>query len=156
MDKVPMTPEGHAALTTELAALKAERPKVSAAIGTAAAEGDLKENAEYHAQREKQGMMEAKIRDIEDKLARAEVIDPSQLSGDKVKFGARVTLEDVDSGKKVEYRVVGPVEAQMQKGNISVESPLARALVNRRQGDEVTVNVPGGERTYLIAKVSWS
>lgn len=156
MDKVPMTPQGHAALTTELAALKAERPKVSAAIGTAAAEGDLKENAEYHAQREKQGMMEAKIRDIEDKLARAEVIDPSQLGGDKVKFGARVSLEDVDSGKKVEYRVVGPVEAQMQKGNISVESPLARALINRKEGDEVTVNVPGGERTYVISKVSWS
>ena len=151
-----MTPEGHASLHAELALLKAERPTVSAAIGTAAAEGDLKENAEYHAQREKQGMMEAKIRDIEDKLARAEVIDISQLGGDKIKFGARVTLEDVDTQKKVEYRIVGPVESQMAKGNISVESPLARALINRSAGDEVTVNVPGGERTYTITKVSWS
>lgn len=151
-----MTPEGHASLHTELAALKAERPKVSQAIGVAAAEGDLKENAEYHAQREKQGMMEAKIRDIEDKLARADVIDPSQFGGDKVKFGAHVTLEDVDTGKTVQYRLVGPVESQMAKGNISVESPLARALINRSAGDEVTVNVPGGERTYAITKVSWS
>lgn len=150
-----MTPEGHAALHAELAALKIERPKVSQAIGTAAAEGDLKENAEYHAQREKQGLMEARIRYIEDKLARAEVIDTSQLSGDKVKFGARVTLEDVDSGKTVEYRLVGADEAKTGKGNISVESPLARSLINRSVGDEVTVNVPGGERTYAIKKVAW-
>ena len=108
-----MTPEGHAALTTELTALKAERPKISQEIGVAREHGDLKENAEYHAAKEKQGLNEARIAEIEDKLARAEVIDPSTLSGDKVKFGAIVELEDVDNGKVVTYRLVGPDESDI-------------------------------------------
>lgn len=150
-----MTPEGHTALKTELEKLKAERPLISKAIGEAMEEGDLKENAEYHAQKNRQGMVEAKIRDIEDKLSRAEVIDPSKLSGDRVKFGARVTLEDIDSGAVVEYRLVGPDEADVDKGSISVTSPVARALINREVGDEVKVRAPGGMRTYEIQAIGW-
>ena len=156
MDKVPMTPEGHAALTTELNQLKSvERLKISKEIGVAREHGDLRENAEYHAAKEKQGMIEARITEIEDRLARAEVIDPSGFTGDKVKFGAHVTLEDADSGKTIEYRIVGPDEANIEKGTISVTSPVARALIGRETGDEVTVIAPGGKKTYEIAKVRY-
>ncbi|AKF07050.1 transcription elongation factor GreA [Sandaracinus amylolyticus] len=156
MEKVPMTPEGHAALTEELNHLKSvERPKISKEIGVAREHGDLRENAEYHAAKEKQGMIEARINEIEDKLSRAEVIDPSSFTGDKVRFGAHVTMEDVDSGKVVEYRIVGPDEADLEKGTISVTSPVARALIGREPGDEVTVNAPGGKKTYEITKVRW-
>jgi len=156
MDRVPMTPDGHAALAAELSALKAERPKISQEIGIARDHGDLKENAEYHAAKEKQGMCEARIADIEDKLARAEVIDPSTLSGDKVKFGALVELEDMDNGKLVTYRLVGPDESDLQKGKISITSPVARALVGKEVGDEVKVQTPGGVRHYEISAVRWS
>ncbi|GAB4205299.1 MAG: transcription elongation factor GreA [Sandaracinaceae bacterium] len=157
MDKVPMTPEGHAALLAEVTHLKnVERPKISKEIGVAREHGDLRENAEYHAAKEKQGMIEARIAEIEDKIARADVIDPSTFSGDKVKFGAYVTLEDTDSGKRVRYRIVGPDEADLKKGTISVTSPIARALIGRRVGDEVTVNAPGGERVYEISEVAWT
>ncbi|MEM9188374.1 MAG: transcription elongation factor GreA [Myxococcota bacterium] len=156
MEKVPMTPEGFEALKVELAKLKAERPLISKAIGEAMEEGDLKENAEYHAQKDRQGMVEAQIAKIEDAIARAEVIDPSKLSGDKVKFGAKVTLEDVDSGKIVEYRIVGPEESDIDKGTVSVTSPIARALINREVGDEVQVKAPGGLRVYEIQEISWS
>lgn len=156
MDKVPMTPEGHAALTTELNQLKSvERLKISKEIGVAREHGDLRENAEYHAAKEKQGMIEARITEIEDRLARAEVIDPSGFTGEKVKFGAHVTLEDADSGKTIEYRIVGPDEANIEKGSISVTSPVARALIGREAGDEVTVIAPGGKKTYEIAKVRY-
>jgi transcription elongation factor GreA len=155
MDRVPMTPEGHAALTEELAALKAERPKISQEIGVAREHGDLKENAEYHAAREKQGICEARIAEIEDKLSRAEVIDPSTLSGDKVKFGAIVELEDMDNGKMVTYRLVGPDESDIEQGKISITSPVARALVGREVGDEVRVQAPGGLRTYEVSDVRW-
>lgn len=156
MDKVPMTPEGHAALTTELNQLKSvERLKISKEIGVAREHGDLRENAEYHAAKEKQGLIEARITEIEDRLARAEVIDSSAFTGDKIKFGAHVTLEDVDSGKMIEYRIVGPDEANLDKGTISVTSPVARALIGRETGDEVTVNAPGGKKTYEIAKVRY-
>ncbi|MFW6067339.1 MAG: transcription elongation factor GreA [Myxococcota bacterium] len=155
MERVPMTPEGFQALKEELARLKAERPKISQEIGTAREHGDLRENAEYHAAKEKQGLNEARIADIEDKLSRAEVIDPSQLSGDRVKFGARVLLEEVDSGKEVTYRIVGPEEADIDEGTISVTSPVAKALINREVGDEVKVRVPGGLRTYEIVEVRW-
>ena len=156
MEKVPMTPDGHAALTEELAHLKSvERPKISKEIGVAREHGDLRENAEYHAAKEKQGMIEARINEIEDKLSRAEVIDPSSFSGDKVRFGAYVTMEDVDSGKVLDYRIVGPEEAELEKGTISVTSPVARALIGREPGDEVTVNAPGGKKTYEITKVRW-
>ena len=150
-----MTPEGHAALTEELAALRAERPKISQEIGVAREHGDLKENAEYHAAREKQGICEARIAEIEDKLSRAEVIDPSTLGGDKVKFGAIVELEDMDNGTMVTYRLVGPDESDIKEGKISITSPVARALVGREIGDEVRVKAPGGLRTYEVSDVRW-
>ena len=153
MDKVPMTPDGHAAMHTELAHLKSvERPRISKEIGIAREHGDLRENAEYHAAKDKQGMIEARIRELEDKIARAEVIDPSGFSGAKIKFGAFVALQDADSGKKVQYRIVGPDEASMEKGSISVTAPLARALIGRQAGDEVTVTAPGGERTWAVLR----
>jgi transcription elongation factor GreA len=151
-----MTPEGHAALTEELAALKAERPKISQEIGVAREHGDLKENAEYHAAREKQGICEARIAEIEDKLSRADVIDPSTLGGSRVKFGAIVELEDIDNGKVVTYRLVGPDESDIKKGKISITSPVARALVGREVGDEVRVQAPGGVRNYEVSDVRWS
>src|SRR5688500_12494532 len=127
MERVPMTPEGHAALVVELKHLKTvERPRISDEIGTAAAHGDLKENAEYHAAREKQSHVEGRILDIEDMLARAEVIDTTTFSGEKVKFGAYVTLVD-DSDREIKYRIVGPGEASTEKGSISVTSPVAKA-----------------------------
>ncbi len=153
-----MTPRGHAALKDELAALKAERPKISNEIGTAAAHGDLKENAEYHAAREKQGLVEARIRQIEDQLARAEVIDPKGLSGSAIKFGATVHLEDADTGKEIVYCIVGSEEAQTAQpgeGKISITSPVARALINREIGDEVKVKTPGGLKTYEVVDVRW-
>ena len=155
MDRVPMTPEGHAALAAELNALKAERPKISQEIGIARDHGDLKENAEYHAAKDKQGMCEARIADIEDKLARAEVIDPSTLSGDKVKFGAFVELEDMDNGKLVTYRLVGPDESDLEQGKISITSPVVRAIVGKEVGDEVQVHTPGGVRNYEASDVRW-
>jgi transcription elongation factor GreA len=155
MDKVPMTPEGHAALKEELARLRAERPKISHEIEVAREHGDLRENAEYHAAKDKQGLVEARIRELEDKISRAEVIDIAKLSGDRVKFGARVKLEDVQSGKIVEYRIVGPDEADIDKGTISVTSPVARAVINREVGDEVRVKAPGGVRAYEIVDITW-
>ena len=155
MDRVPMTPEGHAFLSSELAALKTERPKISREIGIAREHGDLKENAEYHAAKEKQGLTEARIAEIEDRLARAEVIDPSTLSGDRVAFGAMVKLEDMDAEKVVTYRLVGPDESDLKQGKISITSPVARALVGKEIGDEVRVQTPGGIRTYEIADLCW-
>jgi len=156
MERVPMTPAGHAALTAELNALKAERPKISQEIGIAREHGDLKENAEYHAAKDKQGMCEARIAEIEDRLARAEVIDPSTLGGDKVKFGAFVELEDMDNGKIVTYRLVGPDESDLKQGKISITSPVARAIVGKEVGDEVRVETPGGVRNYEVSDVRWS
>ncbi len=156
MDKVPMTPQGHVALTEELHQLKTfERPKISKEIGIAREHGDLRENAEYHAAKEKQGLVEARIGEIEDRLARAEIIDPSTFTGEKIRFGAFVTLEESDSGKVIEYRIVGPDEADLEKGTISVTSPVARALIGREPGDEVTVNAPGGKKLYEVTKVRW-
>jgi transcription elongation factor GreA len=155
MDKVPMTAEGHEALKGELDRLKAEMPAISKAIGVAREEGDLSENAEYHAQKERQGMVQARINKIEDVLSRAEVIDTASLGGDRVKFGARVTLEDIENGKTVVYRIVGPEEADVDKGSISVTSPVARAIINREVGDEVSVKAPGGVRAYEICKIDW-
>jgi transcription elongation factor GreA len=156
MERVPMTPEGHAALQSELKHLKLERPKISEEIGTAALHGDLKENAEYHAAREKQSHVEGRIMDIEDQLARAEVIDTTGFSGDKVKFGAYVTLVDIETDKELSYRIVGPGEASTDKGSISVTSPVAKAIVGRVVGDEVQVHAPGGVKRYEIQDVRWS
>ena len=155
MERVPMTPEGHAALTAELVALKAERPQISQEIGIARDHGDLKENAEYHAAKDKQGMCEARISVIEDTLSRADVIDTSKLGGDKVKFGAFVDLEDVDNGKVVTYRLVGPDESDLEQGKISITSPVARAIVGKEVGDEVRVQTPGGVRNSEVSDVRW-
>jgi transcription elongation factor GreA len=157
MEKVPMTPEGHAALKEELNHLKSvERLKISKEIGVAREHGDLRENAEYHAAKDKQGLIEARIAELEDRIARAEVIDTSRLGGSRVAFGAWVTIEDVDNGSQVTYRIVGADEANLDKGTISVTSPMARALINHEVGDEVKVKAPGGVRTYEVIDLRWS
>lgn len=155
MERAPMTPEGFEALKVELERLKAEMPKISLEIGVAIDHGDLKENAEYHAAKEKQGMVVARMSDIEDKISRAEVIDSSMLGGERVKFGAIVELEDIDSGKSVTYRLVGADEADVESGTISITAPVARALIGKEVGDEVKVRVPGGLRTYEVSDVRW-
>lgn len=154
MERAPITPKGFAALKEELARLKAEMPKISQEIGVAREHGDLKENAEYHAAKEKQGMTAARIADIEDSIARAEVIDPTELSGEIIRFGATVDLEDFD-GNAVTYQIVGRAEADIKAGTISVTSPVARALIGREVGDEVKVKAPGGVKTYEIVDVRW-
>lgn len=151
-----MTPEGHQALTAELKQLlTVERPKISKEIGIAREHGDLRENAEYHAAKEKQGHIEARIAHLEGMLSRAEVIDQSQMGGDRVKFGATVTLEEVESGDEKTFRIVGPEEADVKQGTISVTAPMARACINHEVGDEVQVNAPGGVRKYQIAEIKW-
>ena len=153
--KVPMLAEGHRKLTDELRRLRIEeRPAIVEAIEDARAHGDLSENAEYHAAKERQGHVEATIADLEDQLSRAMVIDPTTLSGDKVVFGATVTLNDED-GKKVRYQLVGQVEADATHGRISYNSPLGRALIGRQKGDEVEVSTPSGDRYYEIKKIEF-
>jgi transcription elongation factor GreA len=154
VEKMPMLQEGYDTLTTELRRLKAERPQIVDAIEEARAHGDLSENAEYHAAKERQGQIEASISDIEDKLSRAQIIDPKSLSGDKVVFGATVTLHDEDD-KPIRYQIVGQTEADANAGRISYNSPLGRALIGRRVDDEVEVTVPSGDRYYLISKVEF-
>jgi transcription elongation factor GreA len=154
-DKEPMLEEGFAKLTDELKRLRIEeRPAIVEAIEAARAHGDLSENAEYHAAKERQGHVEATIADLEDKLSRAMVIDPTSLSGDKVLFGATVTLKDED-GKKVKYQLVGQVEADAKDGRISYNSPLGRALIGRQAGDEVEVTTPAGDRYYEVKKIEF-
>ena len=148
-----MTPRGAAKVKEELARLKAERPKISREIGIARDHGDISENAEYHAAKERQGMVEAQIKDLEDKLARAEIIDPARLSGNKVRFGATVSLSNVETSETSTYQIVGADEASIEEGTISVSAPLARALIGKETGDEVTVSLPGGRRTYEITDV---
>jgi transcription elongation factor GreA len=151
-----MTPEGHQALVAELKQLQTvDRPRISKEIGIAREHGDIKENAEYHAAKETQGLMEARIAHIEGMLSRAEVVDTAQLSGTHVKFGARVTVEDVESGVEKSFRIVGAEEADVAKGMISVTSPMARACINHEVGDEVRVNAPGGARNYQIIDLKW-
>lgn len=150
-----MTPRGAKLLEEELAALKAERPKISKDIGTAIEHGDLSENAEYHAAKERQGINEAKIRDLEARLALAEIIDPSKLSGDKVKFGATLTLTNLATDEEVRYQIVGAHEADIDKGLLSISAPLARALIGKSIGDEVTLKLPIGERSYEIGNVEY-
>ena len=154
-DKVPMLAEGHRKLSEQVRHLKTvERPAIVEAIESARAHGDLSENAEYHAAKERQGHVETTIAEIEDQLSRAMVIDPSTLSGKKVVFGATVTLVDEDK-KKVKYQLVGQVEADAKDGKISYNSPLGRALIGREVGDEVEVSTPSGDRYYGIAKVEF-
>lgn len=154
-ERVPMTPKGAAKVREELARLKAERPKISRDIGTARDHGDISENAEYHAAKERQGMVEAQIKDLEDKLSRCEVIDPARLSGTRVRFGATVSLANVDTDEQSTYQIVGADEANIDEGTISVSAPLARALIGKEVGDEVTVTLPAGKRTYEILEVSF-
>jgi transcription elongation factor GreA len=154
-EKVPMLAEGHRKLSDQLRQLKmVERPEVVEAIEVARAHGDLSENAEYHAAKERQGQIEATIADLEDQLARAIVIDPTTLSGKKVVFGATVTLIDEDD-KKVRYQLVGQAEADARDGKISYNSPLGRALISREVGDEVEFSTPSGDRYYEIEKVEF-
>jgi transcription elongation factor GreA len=154
-EKVPMLEEGHRKLSDEVKHLRqVERPAIIEAIEAARAHGDLSENAEYHAAKERQGHVEATIADIEDQLSRAMVIDPKSLSGDKVVFGATVTLLDEDD-KKVKYQLVGQNEADARVGRISYNSPLGRALIGRQKGEEVEVSTPSGEKYYKIAKVEF-
>lgn len=150
-----MTPEGYEALKETLKDKKAEIHRLAKAIGEAAEEGDLKENAEYHACRERQGIVKAQVDEIEDKLARAEVIDTTGLNGERIAFGAWVTLGDIDKGDEVTYRIVGADESDVDAGMISVTSPIARALINREVGDEVKVKTPGGVRSYEVVDVAW-
>ena len=153
-DKVPMLEEGHRKLSDDLKRLRSERPEIVEAIEVARAHGDLSENAEYHAAKERQGQIEASIADVEDKLSRAMVIDPTTLSGDKVVFGATVTLIDEDE-KKVKYQLVGQTEADARVGRISYNSPLGRALIGRQSGEEVEVSTPSGEHYYEIKKIEF-
>src|SRR3954463_1770954 len=153
-EKMPMLAEGHDMLTAEVARLKIERPTIVDAIEEARAHGDLSENAEYHAAKERQGQIEASISDIEDKLSRAQVIDPRDLSGDKVVFGATVTLLDEDD-KPVRYQIVGQTEADAKGGRISYTPPLGRALIGRKVDDEIEVSVPAGDRYYVVSKIEF-
>jgi transcription elongation factor GreA len=153
-EKEPMLDEGHRKLTDKFRQLKNERPEIVEAIESARAHGDLSENAEYHAAKERQGQIEASIADIEDQLSRALVIDPTTLSGNKVVFGATVTLIDEDD-KKVRYQLVGQVDAKARDGRISYKSPLGRALIGREVGEEVEVSTPSGDRYYEIEKVEF-
>ncbi len=154
-DKVPMTPTGARKLKEELQRLKEERPKISREIGIARDHGDLSENAEYHAAKDRQGMVEARIKDIEDKLGRAEIIDPSKISGARVRFGAVVGLLNLDTEEETTYQIVGADEADAANGTISVTAPLSRALIGKEIGDEITVTLPGGKRSYEIASVEY-
>ena len=149
-----MLAEGYERLTADLKALRAERPKIVDAIEEARAHGDLSENAEYHAAKERQGQVEAQIAEIEDRVTRAQIIDPQTLSGDKVVFGATVTLLDEDD-KPVKYQIVGQTEADAKSGRISYNSPLGRALIGKTVGDEVEVTVPSGDKFYLVDKVEF-
>lgn len=151
-----MTAEGHAALESELKTLKSvERPSIIAAIAEAREHGDLSENAEYHAAKEKQSFIEGRIAELDDKLARAEVIDLSRMTGTRVRFGATVTLIDVDTEEKKTYKIVGDDEASIEHGKISISSPIARALIGKEQGDEAEVSAPGGAKAYEIEKVEF-
>ncbi len=153
-EKMPMLAEGYKMIVEQLSALKAERPLIVDAIEEARAHGDLSENAEYHAAKERQGQIEATIGDLEDKMSRAMVIDPATLSGDKIVFGATVTLLD-DNEKPVTYQIVGQPEANAKTGKISYNSPLGRALIGRRVEDEIEVTVPAGDRYFVVSKIAF-
>jgi transcription elongation factor GreA len=154
--RVPMTSRGYQLLMEELKRLKSvERPKNVREIEEARGHGDLSENAEFHAAKERQSLLDVQIRDIEDKLARAQVIEVSKLSGDRVVFGATVSLADGDTGEKVVYQIVGDHEAEPKNGKISISSPVARALIGRSEGDEVQAHTPTGVRSFEILSVEY-
>ena len=156
MERVPMTIEGFKRLEAELHRLKVEeRPRIIQSIAEARTHGDLSENAEYHAAKEAQGLNEAKVAELEDKISRADVVDIAKLSGNTVKFGATVTLVDEDTGEKVKYKIVGEPEASVRDGKISISSPIARALIGKSKGDSAEVTTPKGPRSYEILKIEW-
>src|SRR6478736_9146922 len=156
MEKVPMTAMGYAALEDELKQRQSvERPRIIEHIAEARSHGDLSENAEYHAAKEQQSHNEAVIAELEDKIARADIIDVSKLSGDTIKFGATVTLVDEDTDQKKVWQIVGEPEADAKKGRISITSPIARALINKKKGENVEVNTPGGAKAYAVKKIEW-
>jgi transcription elongation factor GreA len=156
MERIPMTASGYKALEDEINHLKTvERPATIRLIEEARAHGDLSENAEYHAAKERQAFIEGRVVELEDQLSRAEIIDVSKLSGHTIKFGATVTLVDEDTDTKVKYQLVGDLEANAKKGRISISSPIARALIGRTKGDTVEVAAPGGARSYEILKVEF-
>ena len=156
MDKLPMTPAGHAALEAEfLHRQQVERPRIIAAIAEARSHGDLSENAEYHAAKEAQSHNEGRIVELEDLLQRAEVIDVTKLNGTTIKFGATVTLIDEDTEKETKFQLVGESEADVKSGKVSITSPTARALIGKKAGDSVEVNTPGGGKSYEIVKVAY-
>ena len=156
LERVPMTIEGFKRLEAELHRLKVEeRPRIIQSIAEARTHGDLSENAEYHAAKEAQGLNEAKVAELEDKISRADVVDIAKLSGNTVKFGATVTLVDEDTGEKVKYKIVGDMEASVRDGKISISSPIARALIGKSKGDSAEVTTPKGPRSYEILKIEW-
>ena len=156
MERVPMTREGEEALRELLAYLKGEkRHQIIAAIEEARAHGDLSENAEYHAAKEEQGINEARVKDLEDKLARAHVIDPSSINSDKIVFGATVTLIDINEGTEVAYQIVGVDEADIETGKVSITSPIARAMIGKEEGDIIVVRAPGGEREFEVQAIDY-
>ncbi|NBX92147.1 MAG: transcription elongation factor GreA [Proteobacteria bacterium] len=156
MNSVPMTLNGKKKLEEELKQLKFhERPKVIQEIAVARAHGDLSENAEYDAAREKQGFIEGRIQEIEDKIARAQVVDTSQIKTDRIVFGANVEIKDLDSGDSKKYHIVGVDEADVKEGKLSIESPIARQLLNKKEGDVVTIRVPKGELEYEVISIRY-
>ena len=156
MNKVPMTVRGFDSLKEELRwRQQEERPRIIEAISEARSHGDLSENAEYHAAKEAQSMNEGRVNELEDLLARAEVIDVSKMSGDTVKFGARVKLVDEDTEEEKVYQIVGDQEADVKEGRISISSPIARALIGKEVGESIEVNAPGGSKAYEILSISW-
>jgi transcription elongation factor GreA len=156
MDKIPITAAGYARMEAELKNLKSvERPAIISAISEARAHGDLSENAEYHAAKEKQSFIEGRISDLEDKVSRAEIIDIKSLTPDSVKFGATVTLLDEDSEEKTSYQIVGEYEADLKTRRISITAPLARALIAKKKGDTVEVKTPGGSKSYEVLEIKY-
>ena len=155
MEKIPLTRTGHTALSDELKSLKSvERPAVIRAIAEAREHGDLSENAEYHAARERQSFIEGRVKELEAILSRADVIDPSKLSG-TIKFGATVKLVDEDTDEEKTYQIVGEPEADIEKGLLNIKSPLARALIGKDEGDSVEVNTPGGTKGYEVLRIEY-
>jgi transcription elongation factor GreA len=156
MERIPMTQEGADTMRAELAIMKGEkRHGIIAAIEEALAHGDLSENAEYHAAKEDQGMNEARIKLMEDKLARSQIIDPKTIESDKIVFGATVELVDLDTDKEITYKIVGEDEAKIENSTISITSPIARALIGKEEGDMATVRAPGGDREFEIVSIAY-
>ncbi|MEM7190707.1 MAG: transcription elongation factor GreA [Pseudomonadota bacterium] len=156
MEKVPMTKQGYESLNAELKELKEEtRPAVIKAIAEAREHGDLSENAEYHAAREKQSFVEGRIQELEGLVSRADVIDPAKMSGDTIRFGATVEIVDEDTDEEKSYQIVGEAEADIDNGRLNMKSPLARGLIGKEVGDSVEINTPGGGKSYEILSVKY-